>query len=45
MSNFTMCYLRWVGTPGARRSINHCTPSVIHTHVVHLATQVMEVLK
>ena len=45
MSNIIMCYLWWVGTPGARRSINHCTPSVIHTHVVHLATQVMEVLK
>ena len=38
-------YLRWVGAPGARRSVNHRAPSVVHTHVVHLATQVMEVLK
>ena len=44
-SSLSSFYLRWVGAPGARRSVNHRAPTVVHTHVVHLATQVMEVLK
>ena len=40
-----MCYLWWVGTPRARGSVNHCPSTMIHTHIVHLATQVMEVLR
>ena len=38
-------YLRWVRSPGARRSVEHRPPSVVEAHVVHLPAQVVEVLK